>query len=168
MLHPQQLGALAQAQFVPDMQRVEQRHRRLVQPVFGGLLGVGVQDDLGGALELHPGRERGAHHVAQRAHVVLGHPREHVALRLGEDRRVVHHRLHFFGHVAGRSVVVHLPNDPGPLFVPQRHHDARPHARHHFTSTKPPVRQRLGQCQGHHHLDEGWVCRRSCGHGGEN
>ena len=144
MLHPQQLRALAQAQFVPDMQRIEQRHRRLVQPVLGGIFCVWVQDDLGGALELHPGRERGADHVAQRAHVVLRHPREHVALRLRNHRRIVHDRLHFFGHISGRSVLMNFPNDTRPLLVPQGHHHACPHARRHLTRSKPSVRQRLG------------------------
>ena len=115
------LEDLVQAPFVVQLPR--QRHVALragAELVFGELL-------LGIARRLHQRRQRHAHHLARRTHVVRGDPLPERLLLRREQGRVVQHALYGFDCPERRTAVMHPPNDARIEFAgPELHGYRRP------------------------------------------
>ena len=133
------LEDLVQAPFVVQLPR--QRHVALragAELVFGELL-------LGIARRLHQRRQRHAHHLAQRAHVIIGDPLPETALPLVEQRRTVEHAGDGLDGLEIGAPVVQPPDDARvDLRSAERHGYGHPLAKRHAFRHRKGV-ERLGQ-----------------------
>ena len=115
------------------------------EPLPAGPELVGSKLLLAVSARLHQRRQRHAHHLAQRAHVIIGDPLPETALPLVEQRRTVEHAGDGLDGLEIGAPVVQPPDDARvDLRSAERHDYGHPLAKRHAFRHRKGV-ERLGQ-----------------------